>query len=171
MKSGKLRFSGSSDVHNKVTQRANAGNSDSRSSRPGKGPKTVCSAWFWHLHHALLLMNKLRQTRRAAGAAADLWFLWHMSSPACQTLLILILADGDGFKRTQKTSSFFLASQMGNTGFHTSQRSGTLHHLPSMRSSRGAGIHPCEGNVNQEQRPFWSGAPCKAGGQQGALDK
>ena len=93
------------------------GDSDSMSGKPVKGPKNICSAWFWHLHHVLCLMNRDRQTWRVAGPeATTLGFLWlrlpfivyvALISPACQTLLSLILvADGDGFETSQKTSSY-----------------------------------------------------------------
>lgn len=77
--------------------------------------------------------------------------------PICQTPLVLVLvADEDGFERSQKTSSLFLASQMGNTGFP--ERPATLYHLPSMRAPRGAGVYRSEVSVKQERRPCPPGA-------------
>ena len=110
------------------------------------------------------------ETRRVAGALATLLgFLWlvaalyilsgtrltHLPNTAHR----ILVATGNDFERSQKTSSLFLASQMENTGCHTSQKPATLCDLPSMRSPRGAGIHPCEVKVNQEQRPFLMECP------------
>lgn len=93
------------------------GDSDSVSGRPVKGPRNICPAWCWYLHHALCSMNRDRQAWRVAGAEATTpGFLWlrlpflvyvALISPARQTLLSLILvADGDGFETSQKTSSY-----------------------------------------------------------------
>lgn len=138
------------------------GDSDTGSGRLVKGAKPICSAWFWHLRRALCLKNRDRQSWGTRRQALRIFCAVYMAliPPACQTLLLLVLvADGDGFERSQKTSPLFLASQMGNAGFHRGQSSGTLYHLPSMRSRRGAGIHPREDDMHQEQRPFLAQRP------------
>ncbi|CAK7316630.1 hypothetical protein VULLAG_LOCUS19879 [Vulpes lagopus] len=71
--------------------------------------------------------------------------------PRSGTCTSTTLADEDGFERSQKTSSLFLASQMGNTGFP--ERPATLYHLPSMRAPRGSGVYRSEVSVKQEGRP------------------
>ena len=43
------------------------GDSDCRQGRPGKGPHSVCSAWFWPLHHAPHPTNGWRQAWRGLG--------------------------------------------------------------------------------------------------------
>lgn len=119
------------------------------------------------------LMSRDRQTWRAAGAVATpLGFLWRVAS--LQTLCganlmqlpalleLVPAADGGGSERSQKNLSLLLASRMGNTGFHTSQRPATLQPLPTMRSPRGAGIHPREVSVSQEQGPSLLECPAQS---------
>lgn len=100
------------------------GDSDSRSGRPLKGPKNVRPASLWHFYlHRTWRTCADRQCAATLvgfpGPAAALYTACGTPSTRLpNTAHPCLGADGDGFERAQKTSSLFLASQMGNTGFH-----------------------------------------------------